>query len=192
MQDELTTLAAIAAGDPEAFGRWVAGVEASVRRSLRPFAAVVDSESVLQEALLRVWQVAPRFQHDGRPNALLRFAVTAARNVALSELRKASPTATELDVLERELAAQQAAVLPVMPDPHLRAVIAECRKKLPRQPGLALEQRLAGGGRHDDATLAERLGMSLNTFLQNFTRARRFLAECLKKAGVDLDSELSP
>jgi RNA polymerase sigma-70 factor (ECF subfamily) len=34
--------------------------------------------------------------------------------------------------------------------------------------------------------------MSLNTFLQNFTRARKLLAECLAKRGIDLRSEMSP
>jgi hypothetical protein len=32
--------------------------------------------------------------------------------------------------------------------------------------------------------------MRLNTFLQNVTRARKFLAECLKTSGVDLEAEL--
>jgi len=191
MQAELATLQLIAAGDAEAFGRWLTGVEPSVRATLRPFAALVDTEAVLQEALLRVWQVAPRFKHDGKPNALLRFTVTAARNVALTELRRAAPTATELDTLERELAKVET-VAPITPDPHLRAALAECRKKLPGKPAQALEQRLLSGGADDDATLAARLGMTLNTFLQNFTRARKFLAECLKKAGIDLDAELAP
>ena len=31
--------------------------------------------------------------------------------------------------------------------------------------------------------------MRLNTFLQNFTRARRQLAECLERQGVDLALE---
>src|SRR5690606_14601871 len=66
-------LAAIVAGDTRAFGRWLAGAEAPVRDSLRSFARVVDVEAVLQEALLRVWQVAPRFEPDGRPNGLLRL-----------------------------------------------------------------------------------------------------------------------
>ena len=77
-------------------------------------------------------------------------------------------------------------------DPFLRRAIAECREKLPKQPGLALDQRLTSSGADDDSVLAARVNMSLNTFLQNFTRARRFLAECLKKAGVDLDGELAP
>jgi len=179
------------AGDAEAFGLWVAGVESSVRQSLRPFAALVDTEAVLQEAFLRVWQVVPRFTHDGQKNALLRFTVTCARNLAVSELRRAAPSSEELEVLEQRLSLESH-FAPVTPDPFLREAIAECRRKLPKQPGLALEQRLTSNGVDDDSVLAARVSMSLNTFLQNFTRARRFLAECLKKAGVDLERELAP
>ena len=59
-------LAAIAAGDPDAFGRWVAGAEHELRASLASFAAAVDSEVIVQETLLRMWQVAPRVERDGR------------------------------------------------------------------------------------------------------------------------------
>jgi len=183
---EALQLASISAGDPEAFGHWIAGVEPSLRRTLKPFAALVDTEAVLQEALLRVWQVAPKFVPDGKPNALLRFAVTTTRNAAVSELRRSAPSHEQLDALEHQLAQQQAAQ-PWVPDPFLREAIAECRKKLPRQPSAALEQRLSSGGTEDDAVLAARVGMKLNTFLQNFTRARKLLAECLKKRGVELE-----
>ena len=191
MEEEERVLEAIAAGDADAYGRWLAGAERPVRVTLRPFAAWVDAEAVLQEAFLRVWQVAPRLKHDGIPNALLRFAVTTARNVALSELRRSTPEVTDVATLERELA-KQGAVQPVTPDPHLRALIEECRRKLPLKPAQALSERLASGGCHDDSALAARLGMSLNTFLQNFTRARKALMACLARAGVDLDAELSP
>ncbi|MDX2014835.1 MAG: sigma-70 family RNA polymerase sigma factor [Myxococcaceae bacterium] len=189
MQAERDQLARISAGDAAAFGQWASSVESSLRQTLRPFATLCDTEAVLQEALLRVWQVAPRFVHDGRPNALLRFAVTTTRNVALSELRKTNPTPTEVEALHRALDAQ-GEVQPLAPDPKLRAAISKCREKLPPQPGQALAKRLEGTG--DDHALAAALRMSLNTFLQNVTRARKFLAECLKKAGVDLDLELSP
>ena len=88
-QDLDTFLPEIAAGDPEAFGRWVARAEDRVRGSLMSLCAHVDVEAVLQETLLRMWQVAPRVQPDGRPNALLRLAIRAAKNLAISELRKA-------------------------------------------------------------------------------------------------------
>ncbi len=187
MDAEAQQLASIGAGDSSAFGQWIAGAEPSLRQSLRAFAALVDTEAVLQEALLRVWQVAPKFVPDGKPNALLRFAVTTTRNAAISELRRSVPSKEQLDALEHELAAE-VQVQPSPPDPFLREAILECRKKLPGQPGLALEQRLASGGAQDDAALAARLGMKTNTFLQNYGRARKLLAECLRKRGVELEA----
>ena len=178
---------AIVAGDSEAFGRWVAGAESSVRSALRPFAAFVDTEAVLQEALLRVWQVAPRFVSDGKPNGLYRLAVRTARNVALSELRRVHATPSEAETIERSL---NETVDDPAPDPFLRELIEKCRGKLPAKPGLAFQARLENGASEPDRVLAARLQMQLNTFLQNFTRARKLLGECLKKNGYDLAKEL--
>jgi DNA-directed RNA polymerase specialized sigma24 family protein len=189
MQDLDRHLAGIVAGDADAFARWLAGAEPVVRDSLRPLAAKVDAEAVLQEALLRVWQTAPRFRRDGRPNGLVRLAIRIARNLALSELRRARPSSGDLGELERALA-DTAVEPPGPPDPLLRRLIEHCRSLLPGRPAQALEQRLASGGGEPDEVLAARLGMKPNTFLQNFTRARRFLAECLKGRGVDLEAEL--
>lgn len=188
LEAERVTLAAIAAGDARVFGAWAGANEVSLRLSLRSFAAMVDVEAVVQETLLRVWQVAPRFEHDGRPHALLRFAARTARNVAVSDWRRYGK-AEHREALERELQ-RGLDVQPITPDPHLRAQLERCKDKLPGKPREALEQRLSADGTVDDATLAARLGTTLNTFLQNFTRARRFLAECLEKAGVHLDLEL--
>src|SRR6187549_3704123 len=80
-------LEAIGAGDTQAFARWVAGAEPSLRASLSPFRTQVDVEVVVQEALLRAWQLAPRVQRDGKANCLLRFCVRAARNLAIDEVR---------------------------------------------------------------------------------------------------------
>lgn len=189
MTDELQLLGAMASGDANAFARWSSSVEVPLRVSLRAFATSVDTEAVLQETLLRIWQVAPRFTHDGKPNALLRFAMRTARNVAVSECRKKGTPATQESLEQHEHLEQH--VAPVTPDPHLRAQIGKCREKLPKQPRAVLEQRLSSGGDADDTELASRIGMSLNTFLQNFTRARKFLRECLEKAGVNLDGELT-
>jgi RNA polymerase sigma-70 factor (ECF subfamily) len=178
-------LAAIVAGDADAFARWLAGAEMPVRLSLASFAAVVDVEAVLQEALLRVWQVAPRFVPDGAPNGLVRFGVRIARNLAVSELRRTKTRPVEPGDLEdvREVRASE-------PDPMLRRAITECRDKLPAKPREALDARLHNAGADDDHTLAEALGMRLNTFLQNFARARKLLAECLGKRGIAIEQEL--
>jgi DNA-directed RNA polymerase specialized sigma24 family protein len=175
-------LPASAAGDAAAFARWMGSAEAPLRASLRSFARRVDTEAVLQEALLRVWQVAPSVKMDGRPNALFRLALITARNLAISEARRTVAAPEELEALERMAPAE--ATMPALPDPLLRAAILECCDKLPRKPRLALDQRLECAGGRPDGELARRLGMTLNTFLQNFTRARKLLAECLKRRGI--------
>lgn len=182
-------LSAIVSGDDVAFGRWMVSVEPELRRSLVSFASVVDTEAVLQEALLRVWQVAPDFTPDGRPNGLLRLGVRIARNLAIDEVRRSKTRAADLDEIERRLDTET--LRDGTPDPHLRALIAACRDKLPPKPADALRARLEAAGGDSDAALAERLGMRKNTFLQNFTRARKLLRECLEGQGVDLEGELA-
>jgi RNA polymerase sigma factor (sigma-70 family) len=180
-------LESIIAGDTSAFAMWMARAEPTVRLSLRSFAAVIDVEAVLQESLLRVWQVAHRFEPDGKPNGLLRFAIRIARNLAVSEVRRTRATPVDASTLADN---EQLATETRDPDPMLRAAIAECRDKLPQKPRQALDARLAAGGTREDIEIAESLAMRLNTFLQNFTRARQMLADCLRKKGVDIDQEL--
>ena len=186
-------LPAIGAGDAMAFARWLAGAEGRLRDSLRSFAARVDTEAVLQEALIRVWQVAPRFVPDGRPDGLVRLAIRIARNVAVSELRRNRLDPVEVEALER--AADDRDGLSPGPDraadPMLRRTIEDCRRQLPARPAAALAARLESDRAEPDERLAEGLRMRTNTFLQNVTRARRLLAECLRRRGVDLAMELA-
>lgn len=179
MDDLDVHAAAIAQGDAMAFGQFLREAELPLRRSLGRYAARVDVEAVLQEGLLRLWQVAPRFERDGKPNGLLRLATRITHNLALDLIRRDRSAPLE--------AAPEPMLEPAPPDPLLRGAIARCREALPRQPALALGARLQSGGADPDATLAARLGMRTNTFLQNFSRARRLLAECLRKAGVEIE-----
>jgi RNA polymerase sigma factor (sigma-70 family) len=183
----------ILAGEVEAFGFWMAGAESRLRDSLRSFAVRVDVEGVVQETLLRIWQVAPRFVADGRENGLLRLAIRVARNLAISELRRYRVEPMEIDALDREAQAYDfiASGVPSVPDALLARRIEDCLGRLPRQPGRAITARVESGGTEPDEALAERLGMRKNTFLQNVTRARKLVADCLARHGVDLVRELS-
>jgi len=78
------------------------------------------------------------------------------------------------------------AVEPTAAAPLLRAAIVTCLDALPAKPRQALDARLGSAGGRDDVELAESLGMKLNTFLQNFTRARQLLADCLRRRGIEL------
>lgn len=177
-------LEAIGAGDTQAFARWVAGAEPVVRRSLARFAAQVDVEIVVQEALLRAWQVAPKVTRDGRGNCLLRVTLRAAQNLAIDELRHRRREIVRLPD-EAELPLD-----PIEPDPLLRRAVEECRQQLPANPARALLARCDAMGIESDAQIAQRLGMKLNTLLKNFGRARQFLLECLERRGIRLGGEL--
>jgi DNA-directed RNA polymerase specialized sigma24 family protein len=172
---------ALASGDTKAFGWWLARAELPLRRSLARFAAQIDVEAVLQESLLRVWQVAPRFRPDGQPNGLLRLARRIASNLALDAVRREALAPTPSEDLDAE------SIEPSEPDPLLRSAIERCHEALPSQPRAALAARIENGGADPDRTLAEALRMRTNTFLQNVTRARRLLAECLERQGIRLD-----
>jgi RNA polymerase sigma-70 factor (ECF subfamily) len=178
----------IVAGDATAFGHWLAGAEPALRASLHSFAASVDTEAVLQESLLRVWQVAPRHVPDGRENSLLRLAVRIARNLAIDEARRARLEPTDDAALDAMLAKATSHV--AVGDPLLRSALDACRERLGGKPAEAFEARLEAAGGEPDETLAARLGMRVNTFLQNFTRARRQLVDCLERRHVDLAMEL--
>ena len=182
--------AAIGGGDLYAFGRWVAGAEAVVRGSLKPFAARVDAEAVVQETLLRVWQVAYRFAADGRPNGLLRLALRIARNLALDEMRRLRTLPSAPATIARLADDPANAVPAVEPDPALWQAIEDCRRQLPPRPAAAIAARIDDGGVTSDRILAAALDMRLNTFLQNVSRARKLLLACLEARGVDVMAEL--
>jgi RNA polymerase sigma-70 factor (ECF subfamily) len=146
----------------------------------------LDTEAVLQETLLRIWQVAPRVELDPRGDALLRLGVRIAHNLAVDHVRRDRrlARAEQLELLQAE--ANEPAVDGGEPDPFLRDAVRRCIEQLPKQPAAALELRIQSQGAAADETLAERLGMQLNTFLKNFGRARQFLLECLKGRGIEL------
>lgn len=168
---------AIARADADAFARFLAHAEAPLRSSLLRFSRSVDVEAVVQETLLRIWQVAPHYRPDGEPNGLLRLAVRIGRNLALDECkrirRQAEPVGDALDEL--------AVCAEPSPDPLFRQAVQGCLDALAGKPREALQLRLASAGGEDDRTLAARCHMSHNTYLQNVSRARQTLAECLRR-----------
>lgn len=180
-------------GSEAGFRAWLSLVEPVLWRALRPFAPAVDVEAVVQEALLRMWVLAPTQPLAGE-NASLRFALRLARNLAIDEARRRG----------REVPLEPAwtgdgdpppdplppAAPAPLPDPRLHRAIVACLDELPSRPKAALRARLAAAGSLPDRLLAERLAMQLNTFLQNVTRARRLVEQCLAAAGIPVKEVL--
>lgn len=173
--------AGICEGDAEAFADFLALAELPLRESLRSFARVLDLEAVVQEAALRLWQVAPRFVPDGKENGLLRLLLRIGRNLAIDEVRRRHREAPAPEDLP-DVAAPSAP-----PDPLLRNAVEDCMERLPEQPRRAMTARIENGGADPDAFVATNCAMRVNTFLQNVTRARKLLAQCLEKKGVELE-----
>lgn len=184
---ESSQLEAIAAGDQEAFADWLAGAELRLRESLASFAHVVDVEAVMQESLLRVWLIAPRFEPDGRPKGLLRLAIRVARNLALDEARRRRISARTIEslafVAERD-------DVPDPPDPdesrHLRQALERCTEELPPRPKQVFDAQMRSPGKAEQE-IAASLHMKRNTFYQHLRRARAALEACLKRHGIGLE-----
>lgn len=171
--------------DPRAFGQWAGRVERPVRLYLRPWAASVDVECIVQEALLRMWL---RANDDGAEpltgeNASLRWCCRVAWNLARNESRKrARETVTDPQEMP------EVSVDPEEPSsPGLRQAIADCVQALGEKLRSALLARLEDRGLSGDVAIAESLAMTKNTFLQNIVRARKQVAACLGGKGVAIE-----
>lgn len=171
-------------GDREAFADWVRRVEMPLRKSLRSFARSVDVEAIVQEGLLRMWVLARELTLAGE-SASLRYALRLVRNLAINEARRMGTLAPGDP--PPEPAVQPAPV----PDAGLRRVILRCLERLPTMPGRAIRERLLNHDCLADRDLARRVGMQLNTFLQNIGRARKHLRECLESHGLSLHEYLT-
>ncbi len=174
-------------GDPRELGDWMGRVERPIRRSLQPFARVVDAEGVVQETLLRMCLFAQkrRVELTGE-NASLRWAIVMARRIAQNEARKRRP-----DVLLPPENMPEPAIEPEpLADPFLARAIRECLGALTGKPLAAMRARLGAHGMLSDKALAATLRMNVNTFLQNIVRARRQIEQCLAAKGVSLEEAL--
>lgn len=172
--------ARVGGGDREAFGDWMGRVERPIRRSLSRFARNVEPEVVVQETLLRMWLLAQNRDRElTGADASLRYALRMARNLALNELRRRE---REVPLHEDDDFEQTAPEPPS--DPALARAIRDCLDRLAGQPLKAIRARIELGHQMADKVLAQMLGMTTNTLLQNIVRARRQIADCLEGKGI--------
>jgi DNA-directed RNA polymerase specialized sigma24 family protein len=171
-------------GNQRAIGDWMGRVERPIRRSLSSYSQAVDTEGVVQEALNRMWLYSQERGHELTGKAAsLRFAIVMARNLARNLARKHGR-----EVLLPPEDMPEPVVEPESPpDPFIQRAIRECFRKLARKPLAAMQARLRFGAGQPDRAIAEMVGMTVNTLLQNVVRARKQLARCLEGRGIKVE-----
>lgn len=150
----------------------------TLRRSLSWARCLVDTESVVQQALLITWNNAPRIERGTKTDPLLAYALKVSRNEALKELppRDTLPVDMDQEVPEPEVLS-----------PLFRAGVSLCFDTLPERPKIALRVRIEDGGTRTDEELAQHLGMTKGTYQQNLHRARVTIQDCLRRHGIEVN-----
>jgi RNA polymerase sigma-70 factor, ECF subfamily len=170
-----TLISRIAMGDRAAFRALYTATSAKLFGiCLRVLKNRTDAEDVLQEAYVKIWHNAAKYQVSGY--SPITWLVTIARNQSIDRLRARRPDAAELgeaeDIPDR------------MPNPEQNVVLGGeverlrlCLEKL--SPGRAEAVKAAYMEGYSYQELADRLNQPLNTVRTWLRRSLMSLKECL-------------
>jgi RNA polymerase sigma-70 factor, ECF subfamily len=142
--------------------------------SLRVLKNAADAEDVLQEAYVKIWQNADKYQVTGY--SPMTWLITIARNQAIDRLRARKPDASELADAED--------IADLAPTPEQQTMMAgdtdrlnKCLAKL--SPGRAEAIKAAYMEGYSYQELADRLEQPINTVRTWLRRSLISLRECL-------------
>lgn len=143
-----------------------------------------DREDILQEVVLRLWQLYHRYDHT-RPFTAWALGVAALR--MKEECRKATRRPVLLDEAQLECMTAAFTDLAQDVDGDTRVALAECLDALPVEAARLILARYYGGQSID--ALSQSSGQSSAAVYQTLCRLRRRLAKCITSR---LASEISP
>jgi RNA polymerase sigma-70 factor, ECF subfamily len=170
-----TLISRVALGDRAAFRALYTATSAKLFGiCLRVLKNRTDAEDVLQEAYIKIWHNAAKYQVSGY--SPITWLVTIARNQSIDRLRARKPDAAELgeaeDIADRALTPEQNVVLGGEVE-RLRL----CLEKL--SPGRAEAVKAAYMEGYSYQELADRLNQPLNTVRTWLRRSLISLKACL-------------
>lgn len=170
-------LSRCALGDRAAFGRLYDGVSPKLYGvSLRILAHRGDAEDAAQEAFVKVWQNAGRYQ-PGRGSAT-GWIVAIARNAAIDRLRSRKAPARDIgEMLDLQDPGPGPEASAATADDRRR--IAACLGQLPADRARAVQAAYVEGHSYDE--LARTFGVPLNTMRTWLRRALIALRKCLEQ-----------
>jgi RNA polymerase sigma-70 factor (ECF subfamily) len=147
------------------------------RIAYRMLADSAEAEDVAQEALLRLWQHADRWQAGGP--GVAAWLTRVATNACLDRLRRRRFTSDEA-VPER--ADESALADEAIEEDEVRKAVAECIEALPDRQRAAIV--LTYYEERQNKMAAEILAMQLKAFESLLLRARAALRGCVEGKGV--------
>lgn len=165
-----------ALGDRGAFGQlYTQAAPKLFGVSLRILANRGDAEEATQEAFVRIWQNAGRFQ-SGRGSGP-GWIVAIARNVAIDRVRaRRMPTRDIADIVDLADSGPTPEASAEAADDRRR--IEACLDQLPADRAQAVRAAYVEGHSYED--LARRFGIPLNTMRTWLRRALIALRKCLE------------
>jgi RNA polymerase sigma factor (sigma-70 family) len=147
------------------------------RIAYRMLADSAEAEDVAQEALLRLWQYAERWQAGGP--GVAAWLTRVATNACLDRLRRRRFTSDEA-VPER--ADESALADEAIEEDEVRKAVAECIEALPDRQRAAIV--LTYYEERQNKMAAEILAMQVKAFESLLLRARAALRGCVEGKGV--------
>jgi RNA polymerase sigma-70 factor (ECF subfamily) len=135
-----------------------------------------EAEDIAQEALVRLWTHAPRWQF-GRP--IRPWLRQVATNLAIDHIRRARRLTPDSPP---ERADPDAATDENMAHAEMRAIVAECIAALPERQRAAVI--LTYYEEQSNRQVADLLRMGIKAFESMLLRARHMLRACLAGHGV--------
>lgn len=167
-------------GDASAFDDLITRHQSALRAHLRRYVSQTDTEDLLQELWLRVWQRAGQWQ-GGKP---LAWMLTIATNLALNHLRRRQVLPTTLEEEELlELSPTPSDAL--LPGPEEEVIwrdevrrVSSALEMLPEEKQQALRLIRIEGMSLREA--ADRLGVPIGTVKSRLHHARKLLMEHLE------------
>jgi RNA polymerase sigma-70 factor (ECF subfamily) len=165
----------VALGDRAAFGALYAATSAKLFGvALRVLKNRADAEDVLQEAYVKIWNNAAKYQVSGY--SPMTWLIAIVRNQSIDRLRARKPDAAELaeadDIADLSATPEQSAV-----DGGEMQRLRLCLEKL--SPGRAEAVKAAYMEGYSYQELAERLEQPINTVRTWLRRSLISLKECL-------------
>ena len=165
----------MALGDRQAFSDLYSSTSAKLFGvALRVLGNRAEAEDAIQEAYLKIWRNADRYQVNGL--SPMTWLITITRNLCIDKLRARKAQGTGLDeVAELEDAAPGPEAMAMASSD--RARIVDCMSQLDDQKSDAVRRAYLEGETYQE--LADRYGQPLNTIRTWLRRSLIKLKECL-------------